>query len=120
MIQKIEDLLFSTEINVKLKVLLIKTMHNFRDGMALCDRIYALGIRLLAASLPKEVTIASFNLLTHVASKGMKVGEHVDFLMKTIEEYSAEPIFLKTLFMNLAQISKSSYWEEVQVEVSIL
>uniref|UniRef100_A0A914Y8K3 Integrator complex subunit 7 n=1 Tax=Panagrolaimus superbus TaxID=310955 RepID=A0A914Y8K3_9BILA len=115
-IQKFEDLLFSSEITSALKVNLINILPHFRDGVTLCDRIYALGKRLLAENLQKEVTIAAYDLLTHVAAKGIQVGNHADFLMDTIVEYKNEPIILQRLFKNLAKISASTHWEKKQIK----
>uniref|UniRef100_A0AC35F5E0 Integrator complex subunit 7 n=1 Tax=Panagrolaimus sp. PS1159 TaxID=55785 RepID=A0AC35F5E0_9BILA len=115
-IQKFEDLLFSTEITSSLKVKLINILPHFRDGVTLCDRIYSLGKRLLAESLQKEVTLAAYDLLTHVAAKGIQVGDHADFLMDTIIEYKNEPIIVQRLFKNLYEISTSTHWEKEQIQ----
>uniref|UniRef100_A0AC34FDB2 Integrator complex subunit 7 n=1 Tax=Panagrolaimus sp. ES5 TaxID=591445 RepID=A0AC34FDB2_9BILA len=115
-IQKFEDLLFSSEISPAFKINLINILPHFRDGVTLGDRIYSLGKRLLAENLQKEVTIAAYDLLTHVATKGIQVGNHADFLMDTIVEYKNEPIIIQRLFKNLAEISTSTHWENEQIK----
>ena len=104
-------------MNASLKVKLINILPYFRDGVTLCDRIYALGKRLLEENLEKEVTIASFNLLTHVARKGIQVGEHINFIIATIDEYQTESTLVSSLFQNLVELATSSHWEKEQVEV---